>query len=93
MANRWLAIRLELLGNIVIFGREFLGNFYFFTFVAASILAIFGKESGLTAGMLGLSVSYSLNVSLYCSPSIHSNLVLDHIHVEYVRPHNQRRGN
>ncbi|CAI2357559.1 unnamed protein product [Caenorhabditis sp. 36 PRJEB53466] len=49
MANRWLAIRLELLGNIVIF--------------AASILAIMGKESGLTAGMLGLSVSYSLNIT------------------------------
>ncbi|UMM39483.1 hypothetical protein L5515_016525 [Caenorhabditis briggsae] len=49
MSNRWLAIRLELLGNIVIF--------------AASMLAIFGKESGLTAGMLGLSVSYSLNIT------------------------------
>ncbi|KAF1746903.1 hypothetical protein GCK72_023361 [Caenorhabditis remanei] len=49
MSNRWLSIRLELLGNIVIF--------------AASILAILGKESGLTAGMLGLSVSYSLNIT------------------------------
>uniref|UniRef100_A0A8R1E0R9 Uncharacterized protein n=1 Tax=Caenorhabditis japonica TaxID=281687 RepID=A0A8R1E0R9_CAEJA len=49
MANRWLSIRLELLGNIVIF--------------SASILAILGKESGLTAGMLGLSVSNSLNIT------------------------------
>eukprot|EP00081_Caenorhabditis_elegans_P026970 NP_510616.2 Uncharacterized protein CELE_E03G2.2 [Caenorhabditis elegans] len=49
MANRWLSIRLELLGNIVIF--------------SAAILAIIGKESGITAGMLGLSVSYSLNIT------------------------------
>ncbi|CAI5456632.1 unnamed protein product [Caenorhabditis angaria] len=49
MANRWLSIRLELLGNIVIF--------------SAAILAIMGKTYGMTAGMLGLSVSYSLNIT------------------------------
>ncbi|ANZ77064.1 BA75_04186T0 [Komagataella pastoris] len=49
-ANRWLAVRLEFLGSIIILG--------------ASGLAIFTlKTGGITAGMVGLSVSYALQIT------------------------------
>lgn len=49
-ANRWLAVRLEFLGSIII--------------LSASGLAILTLKSGhLTAGIVGLSVSYSLQVT------------------------------
>lgn len=49
-ANRWLAIRLEFLGSIIILG--------------AAGLAIVTLRSGhLTAGLVGLSVSYSLQIT------------------------------
>ncbi|CAD6189209.1 unnamed protein product [Caenorhabditis auriculariae] len=50
IASRWLSIRLELLGNVVI--------------LAAAVLAIIAKNWGeMTAGGIGLSVSYSLNIT------------------------------
>lgn len=49
-ANRWLAVRLEFLGSIIILG--------------ASGLSILTLKSGhLTAGLVGLSVSYALQVT------------------------------
>ncbi|OBA20261.1 hypothetical protein METBIDRAFT_44026 [Metschnikowia bicuspidata var. bicuspidata NRRL YB-4993] len=49
-ANRWLAVRLELLGSIII--------------LAASGLAILSLKSGtISAGLIGLSVSYSLQIT------------------------------
>lgn len=49
-ANRWLAVRLEFLGSIII--------------LAASGLAIFSLKSGhISAGLVGLSVSYSLQIT------------------------------
>lgn len=49
-ANRWLAVRLEFLGSIII--------------LAASGLSIFTlKSSYISAGLVGLSVSYSLQVT------------------------------
>lgn len=49
-ANRWLAVRLEFLGSIII--------------LAASGLAIMSLKSGtVSAGMIGLSVSYSLQIT------------------------------
>lgn len=49
-ANRWLAVRLELLGSFIILG--------------ASGLAILSLKSGnISAGWVGLSVSYSLQIT------------------------------
>ena len=48
MANRWLAVRLETVGNLIIF--------------CAALLAVLGKDS-LTPGLVGLSVSYALSVT------------------------------
>jgi ABC-type bacteriocin/lantibiotic exporter with double-glycine peptidase domain len=50
VSGRWLSMRLEILGNIVI--------------LAAALLGVLAKEYGLvTAGVIGMSVSYSLNVT------------------------------
>jgi len=48
IANRWLAVRLETVGNCIIF--------------AAALFAVLGRES-LSPGMVGLSVSYALQVT------------------------------
>lgn len=49
-ANRWLAVRLEFLGSVIILG--------------AAGFAIFTLKSGtLSAGLVGLSVSYSLQIT------------------------------
>ena len=48
VSNRWLAIRLESVGNLIIF--------------CASLLAALGRDS-LTPGLVGLSVSYALSVT------------------------------
>lgn len=45
---RWLAIRLEFLGNLVVF--------------FAALLAVISRNS-LDSGLVGLSISYALNVS------------------------------
>jgi hypothetical protein len=51
VANRWLGLRLELLGNCV-------------TFLTA-MFAAFSHEMGFaaSAGMLGLAMSYALNLT------------------------------
>lgn len=46
--DRWLAIRLEFVGNLVVF--------------FAALFAVISRDS-LDSGMVGLSISYSLNVS------------------------------
>lgn len=49
-ANRWLAYRLELIGSIIILG--------------AATLSVFRLKQGtLTAGMVGLSLSYALQIT------------------------------
>jgi len=50
IANRWLAIRLELVGNLVLL----------FTALFAAISA---GSWGITAGLVGLSVSHALNIT------------------------------
>ncbi|XP_050432447.1 multidrug resistance-associated protein 1 isoform X1 [Adelges cooleyi] len=48
VANRWLAVRLETIGNLIIF--------------FASIFSVLGKDT-LSAGIVGLSVSYALQIT------------------------------
>ncbi|QLQ82390.1 hypothetical protein HG537_0H01520 [Torulaspora globosa] len=49
-ANRWLAFRLEFIGTIIIFG-------------AASLSILRLKQGTLTPGMIGLSLSYALQIT------------------------------
>ena len=48
VANRWLAIRLETVGNLIIF--------------CSALLAVLGRND-LSPGMVGLSVTYALSVT------------------------------
>uniref|UniRef100_A0A7E4VNW5 ABC-type glutathione-S-conjugate transporter n=1 Tax=Panagrellus redivivus TaxID=6233 RepID=A0A7E4VNW5_PANRE len=51
ISARWLGIRLELIGNVII--------------LSAALLAVLSKSwGGMTAGVLGLSVSYSFNITM-----------------------------
>ncbi len=50
-ANRWLAIRLEFLGNIVILGA------------AGFAIVSVATRSGISAGMVGLAMSYALQIT------------------------------
>ncbi|PWA25700.1 hypothetical protein CCH79_00001636, partial [Gambusia affinis] len=49
MSNRWLAIRLQFLGNLVVF--------------FAAVFAVISRNS-IDSGLVGLSISYALNVTL-----------------------------
>ncbi|KAK2714333.1 hypothetical protein QYM36_008785, partial [Artemia franciscana] len=49
MANRWLSVRLETIGNLVVF--------------FASLFAVLSRSNGLSAGLVGLSISYSLSIT------------------------------
>ncbi|XP_069876376.1 multidrug resistance-associated protein 1 isoform X1 [Dipodomys merriami] len=58
VANRWLAVRLEYVGNcIVLFAA-------LFSVISRNSLSAVGRQ-GLSAGLVGLSVSYSLQVTTY----------------------------
>lgn len=52
ISNRWLSVRLELIGNIVI--------------LFCSVMAVFSRDWGTaTAGLIGLAVSKSLDVCFH----------------------------
>ena len=48
VANRWLAVRLEMVGNLIIF--------------CSALFAVMAKDS-ITPGLVGLSISYALSVT------------------------------
>ena len=50
-ANRWLAVRLEFIGSFIIFAAA--------SFAIISVVT----ESGLSAGMVGLAMSYALQIT------------------------------
>ena len=50
-ANRWLAVRLELIGSVIIFASA-----------GFAIISV-SSGSGLSAGLVGLTMSYALNIT------------------------------
>lgn len=48
IANRWLAVRLEMMGNLIIF--------------FAALFSVLGRND-ISPGLVGLSVSYALQVT------------------------------
>lgn len=58
---RWLAIRLEFLGNLVVF--------------FAALFAVISRES-LDSGIVGMSISYALNVSDSHSHHTHCSIMM-----------------
>lgn len=59
--RRWLAIRLEFLGNLVVF--------------FSALFAVISRDS-LDSGLVGLSISYALNVSDALTLSTHTLQIL-----------------
>ena len=61
VANRWLSVRLETIGNLVV--------------LFASLFAVIERESA-NAGLVGLSITYALSVSKHKSSFYMTNLVI-----------------
>ncbi|KAI8384080.1 multi drug resistance-associated protein MRP [Blakeslea trispora] len=53
VCNRWLSVRLEFLGSIIIFGSS----------IFAVLGVLYGNKSYIDPGLVGLSVSYALSVT------------------------------
>lgn len=51
IANQWLGVRIEIMGNLIVF--------------FAALFAVIGRDSdALTAGLVGLSISYAMSVCI-----------------------------
>lgn len=80
IANRWLAVRLEMVGNLIIF--------------FAALFAVIYRDT-MDPGMVGLSVSYALQVRqslqyLFCR--IIRVIIIDHPNIKLARPNDFRCG-
>ncbi|GMR37869.1 hypothetical protein PMAYCL1PPCAC_08064, partial [Pristionchus mayeri] len=83
VSNRWLSVRLEFIGNCVIF--------------FAALFAAFSKEFdwGISAGLVGVSVSYALNITdvlnyaVQQMSSLESNIVCVERVAEYTKTPNE----
>lgn len=53
VANRWLGVRLEIVGALVIF--------------FAALFAVLARDSGISGGAVGLSISYALQITMVLS--------------------------
>lgn len=53
MANRWLGVRLEIVGALVIF--------------FAALFAVLAREDNISGGSVGLSISYALQITMVLS--------------------------
>ncbi|XP_067393213.1 ATP-binding cassette sub-family C member 2 isoform X2 [Emydura macquarii macquarii] len=82
VSNRWLAVRLEFVGNLVVF--------------SAALLAVIAKDS-LGSGMVGLSISSALNITqtlnwlVRMTSELETNIVaVERVH-EYMEVENEAR--
>lgn len=67
MVFRWLAMRLESLGNLVVF--------------FSALFAVISRDS-LESGLVGLSISYALNVK----KNLHLHLCIEHSsYIQYIQ--------
>ena len=78
-ANRWLAVRLEFLGSVIIFASA-----------GFAIISV-ARHSGLSAGLVGLSMSYALQITqslnwiVRQSVEVETNIVSVERALEYAR--------
>ncbi|KAI8987272.1 multi drug resistance-associated protein MRP [Mycotypha africana] len=74
--NRWLAVRLEFLGSIIILGSS----------LFAVLGVLYGSKSYIDPGLVGLSVSYALSVTQALNWVIHSYCDIETIFVDPAWP-------
>jgi len=76
-SNRWLGFRLELVGAAIV--------------LAAAMFAVVGRDSGINAGIVGLSISYALQVtqSLNWMVRMTSDLESNVVSVERVKEYSE----
>ncbi|XP_013411190.1 multidrug resistance-associated protein 1 isoform X2 [Lingula anatina] len=76
MSHKWLATRLQFIGNCIVF--------------AAAIFAVLGRDT-LTAGIVGLSVTYAMNITGALNGMVHvaSELEANIVAVERVKEYSE----
>ncbi|CAH1777684.1 unnamed protein product [Owenia fusiformis] len=76
-SNRWLGFRLEFLGSLIVF--------------SAAMFAVISKQSGISGGLVGLSISYALQItgSLNWAVRMTSDLETNIVSVERVKEYSE----